>query len=118
MSHWDQGFEHTIYKNLRFYSYKIQFLQAIKVNDKPQQKEVAATNLQRIEKENDFLNCICFTDKTTFHVSEKLYKLNARIWGLENPHRKIKHDRLKVNVWHGILCSNVIGPFFSFWKRQ
>ena len=38
----------------------------------------------------------------------------TNIWGTENPHitREIERDSPKVNVWCGLLCNKVIGPFF------
>ena len=47
-------------------------------------------------------------------MSGKLNKHNARIRGTENPHitREIERDSRKVNVWCGLLCCKVIGPFF------
>ena len=52
--------------------------------------------------------------KQTFHVSGKLNKHNVRIWGSEHPHviRELQRDSPKVNVWCGILCNRVVGPFF------
>ena len=68
--------------------------------------------MEKIEEDGHFLNRICFSDGATFHVSGKLNKHNARIWGTENPHitREVEHDSPKVNVWSGLLCNKVIGP--------
>ena len=70
--------------------------------------------MEKIEEDGHFLNRICFSHETTFRVSGKLNKHNARIWETENPHitKKIKRDSPKVNVWCGLLCNKVIGPFF------
>ena len=70
--------------------------------------------MEKIEEDGHFLNCTCFSDKATFHVSGKLNKHNARIWGTENPHitRENERDSPKVNVWCGLLCKKVIGAFF------
>ena len=104
----------VLHKNLRLYAYKIQLLQELKPDDKPKRKEFAVNILEKMEEDGHFLNRICFSDEATFHVSGKLNKHNARIWGSENPHitREIERDSPKVNVWCGLLCNKVIGPFF------
>ena len=76
--------------------------------------------MEKIKEDGHFLNCICFSDEATFHVSGKLNKHNARIRGTENPHitreiectREIERDSPKVNVWCELLYNKVIGPFF------
>ena len=67
---------------------------------------------------NEFLRMknfkrICFSDKAMFHVFGKL-KHNVRIWGSKHHHeiRELERDSPKVNVWCGIICNQVIGPFF------
>ncbi|GBN94998.1 hypothetical protein AVEN_268037-1 [Araneus ventricosus] len=37
-----------------------------------------------------------------------------RVWGLENPHAVLEQarDSPKVNMWCGLLCDRIIGPFF------
>ena len=63
---------------------------------------------------NKFLKRNCFSDKAMFHVFGKLNKHNVKIWGSEHLHEIREHERnsLKVNVWCGIMCNQVIGPFF------
>ena len=70
--------------------------------------------LQRIFEDKEFLKEICFSDEATFHVSAKLNKHNVRIWELEHLYeiRELERDSPKVNVWCGIMCNRVIGPFF------
>ena len=71
----------VVHKNLRFYAYKIQMLQALQPNDVPRRKEFAVKILQRISEDEAFLKRVCFSDEATFHVSGKLNKHNVRIWG-------------------------------------
>ena len=54
------------------------------------------------------------TDEACFHVSGKVNRHNARIWGPENPHVVIEHihDSPKVDVWCGLLHDHLVGPFF------
>ena len=89
-------------------------LQALQPNDMPRRKEFAVNTLQRISEDEAFLKRVCFSDKATFHVSGKLNKHNVRIWGSENHYatRVLQRDSPKVNVWCGIMCNRIIGPFF------
>ena len=104
----------VLHKNLRLYAYKVQMLQALQPNDMPRRKEFAVNMLQRISEGKAFLKRVCFSNEATFHVSGKLNKYNVRIWGSENPHasRELQRDSPKVNVWCGIMCNQIIGPFF------
>ena len=104
----------VLHKNLRLYAYKMQMLQALQPNDVTRQKEFAVNNLQQISEDEAFLKRVCFSNEATFHVSGKLNKHNVRIWRSENPHasRELQRDSPKVNVWCGIMCNRIIGPFF------
>ena len=104
----------VLHKNLRFYAYKVQMLQALQPNDIPKRKEFAVNMLQRISEDEAFFKRVCFSDEATFHASGKLNKQNVRIWGSEDPHasRELQRDSPKVNVWCGIMCNRIIGPFF------
>ena len=55
-----------------------------------------------------------FSDKATFHTNGKFNRHNVRIWGEENLHATIEHERdsTKVNVFCAISKNNVHGPFF------
>ena len=70
--------------------------------------------LELICEDETFLRRVCFSDEATIRVSGKLKKHNVRIWGSENPHetREIERNSPKVNVWYGIMCDRIIGPFF------
>ena len=71
----------VLHNNLRLYAYKVQMLQALQPNDMPRRKELAVNILQRISEDEAFLKQVCFSDEENFHVSGKLNKHNARIWG-------------------------------------
>ncbi|GBM50384.1 hypothetical protein AVEN_97208-1 [Araneus ventricosus] len=64
--------------------------------------------------ENNYLNRICFSDESTFHVSGMVNRYNVRIWGPENPHvsAQLQRDSSKVNVWCGLMHNKVIRPFY------
>lgn len=104
----------VLHKRLGFHAYKMQLLHALEPNDKPRRKAFANLMLKEISSDETFLNRICFSDEATFHVSGKLNTHNSRIWGSENPHVTIELHRNspKVNVWCGIMCNRIIGPYF------
>jgi hypothetical protein len=61
-----------------------------------------------------FLGKVQFSDEATFHVSGAVNRRHVRIWGSENPHAYVEHQRdsPKVNVFCAILSEKVYGPFF------
>jgi hypothetical protein len=61
-----------------------------------------------------FLPRVIFSDETTFRLSGKVNRHNVRIWGQQNPHTTLEHDRdsPKVNVFCAISQTKVYGPFF------
>jgi hypothetical protein len=70
--------------------------------------QFAATMLEKLDKDNEFLKKTTFSDQATFPVSGKVNKQNIDMWGSEHPHatgEHIKHSP-KVNVW----CSLLIIP--------
>lgn len=74
------------HKRLRHYAYKVQLLQALKPTDKPQHKQLAVDMLAKIYANNYFLEKICFSNESTFHVCGKLNGHNVHIWEPEHPH--------------------------------
>jgi len=108
----------TVHKVMRkrfgLYPYKLQLVQELKPNDKPRRLHFATDMLARINNDPTFLKRICFSDEATFHVSGKVNRHNCRIWGTQNPHAFIEHERdsMKVNVWCGVMTDRVVGPFF------
>ena len=104
----------VLHKNLRLYAYKVQLLQAIKPEDKPQRKEFAVTMLDRLDSDPGFLKRVCFSDESTFYVSGLINRHNSRIWGSQNPHEtfELERDSPKLNVWCGIMHDKIICPFF------
>jgi len=55
-----------------------------------------------------------FSDEVTFHVSCAVNRHNIRIWGSENPHACVEHQRdsPRVSVFCAISSQKVYGPFF------
>ncbi|GBM47326.1 hypothetical protein AVEN_7772-1 [Araneus ventricosus] len=103
-----------LHKRLRLRAYKVQIFQDLQPNDCPRCEEFAIEILNRIDVENDYLNRICFSDESTFHVNGMVNRHNVLIWGSENPHvsAQLQRDSPKVNVWCSLMHNKVIGPFF------
>jgi hypothetical protein len=76
--------------------------------------QFAVDILDRIDEDEHFFNNAVFSDEATFHLSGKVNRHNCRIWGSENPHEFIEHERdsPKINVWCALSHTRVIGPFF------
>jgi len=61
-----------------------------------------------------FLERVQFSDEATFHVSGAVNHRNVRIWGSENPHAYVEHQRYsKANVFCAVSRQKVYGPFFA-----
>jgi hypothetical protein len=67
---------------------------------------------------DDFLRRLVFSDEATFHLSDKVNGHKVRIWGTENPHATVQHERdsPKVNVFSTVSSRKVYGPFFFLQK--
>jgi hypothetical protein len=70
--------------------------------------------LNKIDDDGNFLRQICFTDEAIFHMNGCVNRHNWRIWGSEQSNEIHEYilDSAKVNVWCGLLCDRVVGPFF------
>jgi hypothetical protein len=55
--------------------------------------EFGGEMFDKMQNEDDKLNKIVFSDKTTFHLSGKVNRHNVRIWGTKNPHEIVEHMR-------------------------
>ena len=93
--------------------YKLQVVQAITAADKRKRKQFCVDMQEKLE-EDEFNKRLVFCDEVTFHTNGKVNRHNVRIWGEENPHATIKHERdsPKVNVFCAISKNHVHGPFF------
>jgi hypothetical protein len=60
--------------------------------------------------DDHFLEKVQFSDEATFHVSGAVNRRNVRIWGSENPHAYVEHQRdsPKVNVFCVIYSQKVL----------
>ena len=93
--------------------YKLQLVQAITDNDKRTREQFCVDMQEKLE-EDEFLERLVFSDEATFHTNGKVNKHNVRIWGEENPHATVEHERdsPKVNVFCAISKNRLYGPLF------
>ena len=91
---------------------KLQVVQAIAAAEKRKRKQFCVDMQKKLEDE--FNKRLAFSDEATFHTNGKVNRHNVRIWGEENPHANIEHERdsPKVNVFCAISKKHVRGPFF------
>ena len=88
----------VVRKRLKLYAYKLQLLQALKPNDRPQRAAFATDMLERIDNDPNFLTMIMFSDEATFHVSGHVNRHNVRIWGSEPPRER----ETALNLMYGV----------------
>ena len=100
-------------KRLQMRPCKLQFVQALKADDKQKRMQFCIDMQQELEEEQ-FDEKLLFSDEATFHTSGKVNKQNVRIWGLENPHDSVEHVRnsSKVTVFCAISKKHVHSPYF------
>ena len=93
--------------------YKLQVVQTITAADKRKRKQFCV-NMQEKLGEGEFNERLVFNDEATFHTNGKINRHNVCIWGEENSHVTIEHERVspKVNVFCAILKNHVHGSFF------
>ena len=65
-------------------------------------------------EDDRFLLRLIFSDKATFRISGKVNRHNVRIWGLQDPHEIVEHERdsPKVNVFLCNFSNKDLYPFF------
>lgn len=63
----------------------------------------------------DFWRNVMFTDETRFTNNGIFNRHNNLMWCRENPHinaEKRNQNQFGINVWCGIFCGKIIGPYF------
>jgi hypothetical protein len=93
--------------------YHLQLLQALMPADQVARSNFSIKMLVAHD-DNDFLRLLVFSNEATFCLSGKVNRHSVRIWGMENPHASVQHERdsPKVNVFCAISSRKVYGPFF------
>jgi hypothetical protein len=70
--------------------------------------------MQDTMTEEGFLDCVVFSDVSTFHISGKVHRSNVCIWGTKNPHVMVQHDRASPKIFFFFFNVHMkgYGPFF------
>ena len=65
------------------------------------------------QENDDFLDCVVFSDESTFHLNGNVFTHNVRIWGSENPREFVQSegDATKLNVFCALSWRKVYGSF-------
>ena len=100
-------------RRLHMTPYKLQLVQHLQETDKPVRRDFCIARQQKME-DDEFDDRLVFSDEATFHVNGKVNKHNTRIWGTENTHELLEHQRdsPKVTVFCAMSKKAVYGPFF------
>jgi len=93
--------------------YRLQLVQALSVGDRRKRTDFCDMLLEDME-DDTFLPRLIFSDEATFHLSGKVSHHNVRIWGLENPHEIVQHERgsPKIDVFSAVSVRKIYGSFF------
>jgi hypothetical protein len=108
---WKTTVWQVLCKCLVFKPYRIQMVQQLLDEDHRLWLDFSL-QLQDLMSSNDhFLEKVQFSDEVTFHISSAVNHHNVRIWGSENPHAYVQHQRdsSKVNVFCAITNQKVYG---------
>jgi len=101
-------------KRLVFKPYRIQMVQQLSDEDHRRRLDFCLQLQDLTISDDNFLEKVQFSDEATFHVRGAVNRRNVRIWGSENPHVYVEHQRdsPKVNVFCAISSQKVYGPSF------
>jgi hypothetical protein len=96
-------------KCLVFKPYRIQTVQQLSDEDHRRQLDFCLQLQDLMSSDDHFLEKMQFSDEATFHNSSAVNHHNVRIWGSENPHALVEHQRdsPKVNVFCAISSQKV-----------
>lgn len=98
-----------------YFPYKIKLVQELIGDDFDRRLGYCEEMMRQCDRNDQFLFWTCFSDEATFDMMGSVNRQNMRYWATENPHWMKEHHTQypqKVNVWAGILCNHIIGPFF------
>ncbi|GFY11315.1 uncharacterized protein TNCV_4472981 [Trichonephila clavipes] len=99
---------------LRYYPYKLQFVQELLPHDFETRHLFSLQFLARLEVDPEWPWNIRRTDEAHFHLDGSVNTHNCRIWETDNPHSTLRvplHSP-KVTVWCGFSASFILGPYF------
>ena len=94
--------------------YRFQTVQDLLLADYNPRLGLAHWCLSQVERDDDFLKHILFTNEATFTRAGNFNIHNMHSWQEENPHEvhrfRYQH-RFSINVWAGIVGDSLIGPY-------
>lgn len=105
----------AILKKHKFIPYVPQKVQALVENDRDRREQFCRHFLNAMQQDRTFYRKIIWTDECTFTNNGIFNRNNHRYWSQENPRIIVPtnfQNRFSVNVWCGIWCDRLIGPFF------
>ncbi|PNF42302.1 hypothetical protein B7P43_G05516 [Cryptotermes secundus] len=93
----------VLHKRLCFKPYKMRLVQG-PLNQQTKRKGATFCEEMQLKMEEDgFVERLIFSGEATFHISGKANIHNVRIWGTEQPHAQIEHQRDSLNV--NVFCA-------------
>lgn len=106
---------HNVLMANNFHPYKMILTQELLEDDFDRRLEFCEEMMKRIDENGQFTFWTCLSDESTFQLNGEVNRHNMRYWSNENPHwMRESHTQYpqKLNVWAGILCNQIVGPFF------
>ena len=109
----------VLHKRLVFKPYSIQIVQQLSEEDHRRRLDFCLQLQELMSSDEHFLEKVQFSDEVTFQFSCAVNRHNI-IWGSENPHAYVEHQRdsPKVNVFCAFSSQKVYGPFFNISSCQ
>lgn len=104
-----------ILKKSHFHPYKIQLHQELLPADYHNRANFCQLVLNRLQAGPGFYDFILWTDESTFHNNGLVNGRNYHYYSDTNPHLVVeahRQNRWSVNVWGGIIGTQIIGPYF------
>ncbi|KAL3288976.1 hypothetical protein HHI36_003419 [Cryptolaemus montrouzieri] len=105
----------SIFRILKGHPYNIKLVQELNEDDFGRRFHFCETISERVMNNPHYLFHLCFSDECTFFLNGTVNRHNCRYWTDSRP--QIFHgihtlQPQKLNVWVGIYCDHLIGPFF------
>lgn len=103
-----------VLKNNNMKPYKTHISHCLRQGDQERRLQFCTWLRQQIDRNNNFLNEIIWSDESKFTNCGIFNRNTDHIWAVENPriNRPIRAQvRFGLNVWAGIYGDRIIGPF-------
>ncbi|GFV65615.1 transposable element tc3 transposase [Trichonephila clavipes] len=99
---------------LRYYPYKLQFVQELLPYDFETRYLISLQFLARLKVDPEKYWNILWTDEAHFHLDGSVNTHNCRIWETDNPHSilRVPLHSTKVTVGYGFSASFILGLYF------